>query len=148
MSSLEGLCTGYGKNIINSNSLKEHKNSYFVQFQDGQQSWRNVPQELEGILQDYRDSPFHVDVIAFDGTDSREYYFVSLTDGNFYHDLPSRLADELYDIDTDGMDVRSKIVRMSLGRYNSCGSYFVEYSFNGKRGPAYKMSALQECLVF
>jgi len=65
--------------------------------------------KLERILQDYRDSPFYVDVIAFGGTDSREYYFVRLTDGTVSHTLPTRLADELYDIDMDGTDVRSKL---------------------------------------
>ena len=107
-----------------------HPDSYFVQFQDGQQSWRHVPQELDRVLNDYihSQSPYYVDAIGFGGSSSRGYFFVRFTDGKVYYDLPANLKDRLYDNDVDDRDIYSRIVRISFGKYNSSGSYSVECS--------------------
>ena len=109
---------------------KAEGDSYFVQFQDGQQSWRHVPQELDRVLNDYihSQSPYYVDAIGFGGSSSRGYFFVRFTDGKVYYDLPANLKDRLYDNDVDDRDIYSRIVRISFGRYNSSGSYSAECS--------------------
>ena len=67
----------------------EHPDTYFLQFADGKRSWRRLPQELEDILED---TEHYVDIMALG---EEEDYYVKLSNGKEFWNIPSKLADRL-----------------------------------------------------
>ena len=67
----------------------EHPDTYFLQFADGKRSWRGLPGELEDILED---TEHYVDIMALG---EEEDYYVKLSNGKEFWNIPSKLADRL-----------------------------------------------------
>ena len=96
--------------------------SYFLQFTDGKQYWRKIPEELEDILED---TEHYVDAIAMGEEDD---YYVKLSNGKEYWNIPGRLADRLRGKHSD-----RTIAGVSLGYDDEYNVRFTgQYSLRGK----------------
>ena len=77
---------------------------FFIQFADGKRSWRGLPGELEDILED---TEYYVDLIALG---EEEDYYIKLSNGKEFWNIPSRLADRLR-----GKHAEKTVAGVSLG---------------------------------
>ena len=95
-----------------------HEDSYFIQFANGIQSHRHLPEDLERILEN---SDSKVDVIGFGGEE--EHYYIRFLNGNVFHSLPERLENQL---ENEYRDLQ--VSRISFGNHRGGTSFAVKFS--------------------
>ena len=101
-----------------------HDESYFVQFADGTQSYRNIPRDLERDLKNAETKV--IDVIAFGGF-SNTYFYVRFLDGTCNWCLSERLSDRL-----SNKFSHLKVENISIGNHHESSAYAVKFTNGGQ----------------